>query len=39
LLQNVLTDIRDVERGGQAQCATERPAPLREIEASRVEVQ
>src|SRR6185437_7032369 len=38
-LRNVLTDRSGVERGGHAQCATELPAPLREIEAPEVEVQ
>jgi hypothetical protein len=39
VLRNVLTDGFSVERGGHAQCAAERPAPLREIEAAQVQMQ
>jgi hypothetical protein len=39
VLQNVLTEGLGVERPGHAQRATERSAPLREIEAARIQVQ
>jgi hypothetical protein len=39
VLQNVLTEGLGVERDGHAQSTTERPAPLREIEATRREMQ
>lgn len=35
---DVLTDRSDIDRTGQAQCPAERTTPLREVEASRIEV-
>jgi hypothetical protein len=39
VLRNVLTEGHDVERADHAQRATERSAPLREIEAAQIQVQ